>query len=60
MEFERGKTFFSRDKNLYKTFFSLLIIISLQGIITLSVNLADNIMLGNYSETALSGAAVVN
>ncbi|MCL2125793.1 MAG: MATE family efflux transporter [Oscillospiraceae bacterium] len=60
MELARGGPFFSRDKNLYKTFFSLLIVITLQGIITLGVNLADNIMLGNYSETAISGAAVTN
>ena len=60
MELERGGPFFSRDKNLYKTFFSLLIVITLQGIITLAVNLADNIMLGNYSEVAIAGAAVTN
>ena len=60
IELQRGETFFTRDKSMYKTFFSLLIIITLQGIITLAVNLADNIMLGNYSETALSGASVAN
>lgn len=32
----------------------------LQNVITLSVNLTDNVMLGAYSETALSGAAAVN
>lgn len=32
----------------------------LQNMITLSVNLADNIMLGNYQEAALSGATAVN
>ena len=32
----------------------------LQNVITISVNLADNIMLGAYSETALSGVAAVN
>ena len=34
--------------------------IVLQNIIVLSVNLADNIMVGSYSETALSGVAAVN
>ena len=60
MELERGDTFFTRDRSMYKTFFSLLIIITLQGIITLAVNLADNMMLGNFSETALAGASVAN
>lgn len=32
----------------------------LQNVITLSVNLADNIMLGAYSETSLAGVAAVN
>lgn len=49
-----GKTTF------YKTFFSMWIILVLQNVITLSVNLADNIMLGGYSESALAGVAAVN
>ena len=32
----------------------------LQNVVTLSVNLADNIMLGAFSETALSGVTTVN
>lgn len=32
----------------------------LQNVVTLSVNLADNIMLGTFSETALSGVTTVN
>ena len=32
----------------------------LQNVIALSVNLADNVMLDAYSETALTGAAAVN
>lgn len=35
-------------------------ILMLQNIVTISVNLADNLMLGAYSETALAGAAAVN
>ncbi len=35
-------------------------VLVLQNIITLSVNLADNIMLGGYSETSLAGVAAVN
>ena len=52
--------FLVRDKQFYKTFFVLTLFISLQQLITFSVNLADNLMLGAYSETALSGAALVN
>lgn len=44
----------------YKSFCSLYIALVLQNVITLSVNLTDNVMLGAYSETALSGAAAVN
>ena len=52
--------FFTRDREMYKTFFPFLFIITLQGIISVGVNLADNLMLGNYSEISLSGAALVN
>lgn len=48
------------DKTFYKQFFSIYIILVLQNILTISVNLVDNMMLGGYSETALSGVAVVN
>ena len=41
-------------------FYAIYIPLVLQNIITLSVNLADNIMLGAYSETALAGVAAVN
>ncbi len=49
-----------RDKSFYKEFFAVMLTLVLQQVITLSVNLADNIMLGAYSETALSGVAAVN
>ena len=48
------------DKKFYKGFFGLYIALVLQNVITISVNLADNIMLGAYSETALAGVAAVN
>ena len=50
----------TRDKSFYKSFFSLYWVLVLQNVIVLSVNLADNIMLGGYSEAALSGVAAVN
>ena len=49
-----------KDKKFYKSFFSLAAIVCAQSIIALGVNLADNVMLGAYSETALSGVAAVN
>ena len=47
------------DRSFYKKFFSIYIALVLQNVVTLSVNLADNMMLGAYSETALAGVAVV-
>ena len=38
----------------------MLAFVALQNIIAYSVNMADNIMLGSYSQNALSGAATVN
>lgn len=51
---------FVRDRSFYKTFLTLTAIIGLQNIITFGVNLADNLMIGGYSEYALSGVALVN
>lgn len=44
----------------YRNFFKLYVVLVLQNVVTLSVNLADNIMLGSYSEVSLSGVAAVN
>lgn len=52
--------FFTRDKSFYATFFRLLVVISLQQLAALAVNMVDNIMLGTYTELALSGATLVN
>lgn len=50
----------TKEKGFYVSFFRMYILLVLQNVITLSVNLADNMMLGAYSETALSGVAAVN
>lgn len=50
----------TKDKSFYKTFLPLMAMLVLQNLISYSVNLADNVMLGSYSQTALSGAATVN
>ena len=47
-------------KSFYKSFFAMYVVLVLQNVISLSVNLADNLMLGSYSEIALSGVAAVN
>ena len=50
----------TKDKSFYRTFGRLFFMIVLQNAIVLSVSLADNLMIGSYSETALSGVAAVN
>lgn len=50
----------TRDRTFYKDFFKIFFLLVLQNVVTLSVNMADNIMLGAYSETALTAAATVN
>lgn len=49
-----------RDKQFYKTFTILTLSIALQNLLTYSVNLADNIMIGRYSQDALSGVSLCN
>lgn len=49
-----------RDRSFYKTFAILTLSIALQNLLTYSVNMADNIMLGRFSENALSGASLCN
>ncbi|MGF6990683.1 putative MATE family efflux protein [Lachnospiraceae bacterium PM6-15] len=44
----------------YKNFLPLFTVFVLQNIITLGVNLTDNIMLGAYNETSLAGVSAVN
>ena len=50
----------TRDIGFYMTFFPLLFVVMLQQLAALAVNLVDNIMLGTYTELALSGATLVN
>ena len=51
---------FTKDKTFYKTFLRLCLTLMLEQAVILSVNLVDNLMLGTYSEAALSGVAAVN
>lgn len=49
-----------REKGFYKTFFLLTLTVAFQNVIVYCVNLADNVMLGAYSDNALAGAALAN
>ena len=50
----------TKDRQFYRSFIALGAALMLEQAVILSVNLADNLMLGHYSETALSGVAAVN
>ncbi|WP_058304118.1 MATE family efflux transporter [Gorillibacterium timonense] len=49
-----------KEPAFYKRFFGLTVLIGLQNLISLSVGLSDNVLLGAYSEPALSGVALAN
>ena len=51
---------FIREKQFYTTFIKLSAIMAAQNLLSYAVNLADNIMLGRYSEATLAAAAMVN
>ena len=53
-------TFFTRDKNFYKTFFPVDAGRGTSESGGIQCEYVDNIMLGGYSQNALSGAATVN
>ncbi|MBQ3425351.1 MAG: MATE family efflux transporter [Clostridia bacterium] len=50
----------TKDRSFYRSFAALTVALMLEQAVILSVNLADNVMLGSYSESALSGVAAVN
>ena len=50
----------TRDRSFYRSFATLSLALMAEQAVILSVNLADNVMLGAYSESALSGVAAVN
>ncbi len=53
-------SFFTRDRDFYRRYLLLTLTIAAQNVITQAVNLADSVMIGAYSELALSGVALVN
>ena len=54
------KHFFARDRAFYYGLFRMMLVVAMQNVLAYSVNVADNLMLGGYSQAALSGAATVN
>ena len=51
---------FVKDKSFYRSFFRMMFVIALQNVIVYGVNLADNIMIGQYSENAMAGVNLAN
>lgn len=49
-----------KDGAFYKAFFTMTFTMALQNLIVFGVNLADSVMMGAYSETALSGVGICN
>ena len=49
-----------KDGAFYKAFFVMTFTMALQNLIVFGVNLADSVMMGAYSETALSGVGICN
>lgn len=49
-----------KDKDFYKAFFTMTLTLAFQNLIVYGVNLADSVMMGAYSETALSGVGICN
>lgn len=51
---------FVRDRNFYRTLLILAVPIALQSLITVGVNMMDNIMLGSLGEVKMSGVTLAN
>ena len=49
------KRLLTRDKTFYRSLVTLAIPVALQGLITFSVNFADNLMVGALGDSAISG-----
>ena len=59
-KYNTGNSFFTRDRSFYRQLFSIFTMVALQNLVAYSVNMIDNVMMGSYSQNALSGAATVN
>lgn len=52
--------FFTHDRTFYRELFHLTLFIALQNVIVTMVGLVDNIMIGNYSQDAMTGIGLAN
>lgn len=49
-----------RDKSFYRSFFALALSLALQNLLVYGVNMMDTLMLGRYSQNAMSGVSLCN
>lgn len=49
-----------REKSFYRAFFALTLSLALQNLLTFGVNLMDTVMLGRYSQEAMSAVSLCN
>ncbi len=49
-----------KEKTFYRAFFTLALSLALQNLLTFGVNLMDTVMLGRYSQEAMSGVSLCN
>jgi len=49
-----------KEKIFYRAFFTLALSLALQNLLTFGVNLMDTVMLGRYSQEAMSGVSLCN
>lgn len=49
-----------RDKRFYRSFFALALSLALQNLLVYGVNMMDTLMLGRYSQDAMSGVSLCN
>jgi len=52
--------YFVKDKAFFKSLFRIMLTVALQNFLNYSVNMADNMMLGSYGQSELSGVACVS
>ena len=53
-------TLMTRDRAFYKSFGLLILGLMMEQVAVLSVNLIDNVMIGNYSEVSLAAITAIN
>lgn len=57
---QRSSHFTLREKQFYKTFSVLALSLALHNLLSYSVNMMDMVMLGRYSQSAMSGVSLCN